>query len=201
MPETKTEDGYESQFGVNHLGHWSLTALLIDNLKAAEAARVVTVTSTAHHLIWNVNFDDPHMHKKYSAWNAYSQSKLANYYFALGLHNLFSSSGEKMKSLLAHPGLSHTNLQVKTYEMGAGGWAGGFFKNLAAKTGMSPEDGALPQIRAALDPKAESGDFYAPRFVNTGSPVKRPILRINNRRNIEKLWKLSERETGIAIQA
>lgn len=201
MPETLTEDGYESQFGVNHLGHWSLTALLMDSLRAADAARVVTVTSTAHHLIWNVNFDDPHMRRKYSAWNAYSQSKLANYYFALGLHNLFSSSGEKMKSLLAHPGLSHTNLQVKTYEMGAGGWAGGFFKNLAAKTGMSPEDGALPQIRAALDPKAKSGEFYAPRFVNTGSPVKRPILRTNNRRNIKKLWELSAQETGIAIQA
>lgn len=201
MPETKTEDGYESQFGVNHLGHWSLTALLMDNLNAAEAARVVTVTSTAHHLIWNVNFDDPHMHKKYSAWNAYSQSKLANYYFALGLHKVFSASGGKMKSMLAHPGLSHTNLQVNTYDMGAAGWAGGFFKNLAAKTGMSPEDGALPQIRAALDPKAKSGEFYAPRFVNTGSPVKRPILRTNNRRNIEKLWELSERETGIAFQA
>lgn len=201
MPETLTEDGYESQFGVNHLGHWSLTALLMDSLRAADAARVVTVTSTAHHLIWNVNFDDPHMRRKYSAWNAYSQSKLANYYFALGLHNLFSSSGEKIKSLLAHPGLSHTNLQVKTYEMGAGGWAGGFFKNLAAKTGMSPEDGALPQIRAALDPKAKSGEFYAPRFVNTGSPVKRPILRTNNRRNIKKLWELSAQETGIAIQA
>lgn len=199
MPETKTEDGYESQFGVNHLGHWSLTALLIDNLKAAEAARVVTVTSTAHHLIWNINFNDPHMRKKYSAWNAYSQSKLANYYFALGLHKIFSVSGGKMKSLLAHPGLSHTNLQVKTFEMGAGGWAGGFFKNLAAKTGMSPEDGALPQIRAALDPKAKSGEFYAPRFINTGAPVKRPILRTNNRRNIEKLWKLSEQETGISL--
>ena len=200
MPETKTEDGFESQFGVNHLGHWSLTALLMDNLKAAEAARIVTVTSTAHHLIWNVNFDDPHMHKKYSAWNAYSQSKLANYFFALGLHNLFSSSGEKMKSLLAHPGLSHTNLQVKTYEMGAGGWAGGFFKNLAAKTGMSPADGALPQIRAALDPKAESGEFYAPRFVTNGSPVKRPILRTRNNANIRKLWELSEKETGIGIK-
>lgn len=200
MPETLTEDGYESQFGVNHLGHWSLTALLMDNLKAADAARVVTVTSTAHHLIWNVNFDDPHMRRKYSAWNAYSQSKLANYYFALGLHKMFSTRGEKMKSFLAHPGLSHTNLQVKTYEMGAGGWAGGFFKNLAAKTGMSPEDGALPQIRAALDPHAKSGEFYAPRFVTTGSPVKRPILRTKNRRNIEKLWELSERETGISLQ-
>lgn len=185
---------------INNAGIMAMPELM-DNLKAAEAARIVTVTSTAHHLIWNVNFDDPHMHKKYSAWNAYSQSKLANYYFALGLHNLFSSSGEKMKSLLAHPGLSHTNLQVKTYEMGAGGWAGGFFKSLAAKTGMSPADGALPQIRAALDPKAKSGEFYAPRFVNTGSPVKRPILRTNNRRNIKKLWELSAQETGITIQA
>jgi NAD(P)-dependent dehydrogenase (short-subunit alcohol dehydrogenase family) len=200
MPETRTEDGYESQFGVNHLGHWSLTALLMDNLKAAEAARIVTVTSTAHHLIWNINFNDPHMRKKYSAWNAYSQSKLANYYFALGLHKMFSARDGKMKSFLAHPGLSHTNLQVKTYEMGAGGWAGGFFKNLAAKTGMSPEDGALPQIRAALDPHAKSGEFYAPRFVTTGSPVKRPILRTNNQRNIAKLWELSEKETGISIQ-
>lgn len=200
MPEAKTEDGYESQFGVNHLGHWSLTALLMDSLKEAEAARIVTVTSTAHHMIWNINFDDPYMRKKYSAWNAYSQSKLANYYFALGLHKMFSPSGGKMKSFLAHPGLSHTNLQVKTYEMGAGGWAGGFFKNLAAKTGMSPEDGALPQIRAVLDPQAKSGAFYAPRFVMTGSPVKRPILRTNNRRNIEKLWGLSEQETGITLR-
>lgn len=200
MPEMNTEDGFESQFGVNHLGHWSLTALLVDNLKVAEAARVVTVTSTAHHLIWNVNFNDPHMRKKYSAWNAYSQSKLANYYFALGLHKMFFTSGGKMQSFLAHPGLSHTNLQVKTYEMGAGGWAGGFFKNLAAKTGMSPEDGALPQIRAALDPQAKSGEFYAPRFVTVGSPVKRPIMRTNNRSNIEKLWKLSEAETGVPLE-
>ena len=80
-------------------------------------------------------------------------------------------------------------------------WAAfGFFKNLAAKTGMSPEDGALPQIRAALDPHAKSGEFYAPRFVTTGSPVKRPILRTNNQRNIAKLWELSEKETGISIE-
>lgn len=199
MPESKTEDGYESQFGVNHLGHWSLTALLMQNLKAAEDSRVVTVTSTAHHMVWNINFDDPHLRKNYSPWKAYGQSKLANYLFALGLHELFSKSGTKMMSLLAHPGLSHTNLQVVTYEMGGAGWAGGFFKTLTAKTGMSPADGALPQIRAALDPNAKSGEFYAPRFVNTGSPVKRPFLRINNQRNIAKLWELSERQTGIAL--
>ena len=200
MPESITEDGYESQFGVNHLGHWSLTSQLMESLMAAESARVVTVTSTAHHLIWNIDFDDPHMREKYSAWNAYSQSKLANYFFALGLDAEFRKHGKKAMSLLAHPGLSHTNLQVNTFQMGAAGWAGGFFKNLAAKSGMPAKEGALPQIRAALDPSAKSGEFYAPRFVNTGSPVKRPILRTHNTKNIAKLWNLSEQETGISLR-
>jgi NAD(P)-dependent dehydrogenase (short-subunit alcohol dehydrogenase family) len=200
MPETRTEDGFESQFGVNHLGHWSLTGLLLDNLLASEQARVVTVTSTAHHLIWNINFDDPHMRKKYSPWNAYSQSKLANYFFALGLHSEFKNAGKRAMSLLAHPGLSHTNLQVETFNQGAVGWSGTFFKNLAARIGMKPDEGALPQIRAALDPKAKSGQFYGPRFGTNGAPVKHPILRTNNRRNIAKIWDLSEKETGISIK-
>ena len=200
MPEMKTEDGFESQFGVNHLGHWSLTGLLLNNLLAAEEARVVTVTSTAHHLVWNVNFDDPHMRKKYSPWKAYSQSKLANYFFALGLHNEFKNSGKQAMSLLAHPGLSHTNLQVETFDKGAAGWAGTASKYLAARVGMGPEQGAQPQIRAALDPKAQSGQFYGPRFGNNGAPVKHPILRTRNKANIRKLWALSERETGISIK-
>lgn len=200
MPEMKTEDGFESQFGVNHLGHWSLTGLLMDNLLAAEQARVVTVTSTAHHLVWNINFDDPHLRKKYSPWKAYSQSKLANYFFALGLHNEFKNSGKKAMSLLAHPGLSHTNLQVETFDRGAAGWAGTVSKYLAARVGMEPDEGARPQIRAALDPKAKSGQFYGPRFGNNGAPVKHPILRTRNRQNIEKLWELSERETGISLK-
>ena len=200
MPEMKTEDGFECQFGVNHLGHWSPTGLLLNNLLAAEEARVVTVTSTAHHLVWNVNFDDPHMRKKYSPWKAYSQSKLANYFFALGLHNEFKNSGKQAMSLLAHPGLSHTNLQVETFDKGAAGWAGTASKYLAARVGMGPEQGAQPQIRAALDPKAQSGQFYGPRFGNNGAPVKHPILRTRNKANIRKLWALSERETGISIK-
>jgi NAD(P)-dependent dehydrogenase (short-subunit alcohol dehydrogenase family) len=200
MPEMKTEDGFESQFGVNHLGHWSLTGLLIDNLLAAEQARVVTVTSTAHHLVWNINFDDPHLRKNYSPWKAYSQSKLANYFFALGLHNEFKNSGKKAMSFLAHPGLSHTNLQVETFDRGAAGWAGTVSKYLAAHVGMEPSEGARPQIRAALDPKAKSGQFYGPRYGNNGAPVKHPILRTRNKANIRKLWELSERETGISIK-
>ena len=200
MPEAKTEDGFESQFGVNHLGHWSLTGLLMDNLLAADQARIVTVTSTAHHLIWNINFNDPHMRRKYSPWNAYSQSKLANYFFALGLHSELKNAGKRAMSLLAHPGLSHTNLQVETFNQGAVGSSGKFFMNLAARIGMDPDDGALPQIRAALDPKAKSGYFYGPRFGTNGAPVTHPILRTNNRRNIAKLWELSEKETGISIK-
>ena len=200
MPEMKTEDGFESQFGVNHLGHWSLTGLLMDNLLAAEQARVVTVTSTAHHLVWNINFDDPHLRKKYTPWKAYAQSKLANYFFALGLDNEFKKSGKQAMSLLAHPGLSHTNLQVETFDRGAAGWAGTVSKYLAARVGMEPSEGALPQIRAALDPKAKGGQFYGPRYGNNGAPVKHPILRTQNKANILKLWELSERETGIAIK-
>jgi NAD(P)-dependent dehydrogenase (short-subunit alcohol dehydrogenase family) len=200
MPETKTEDGFESQFGVNHLGHWSLTGLLMDNLLAAEQARVVTVTSTAHHLVWNINFDDPHLRKKYTPWKAYAQSKLANYFFALGLHNEFKKSGKQAMSLLAHPGLSHTNLQVETFDRGAAGWAGTVSKYLAARVGMEPSEGARPQIRAALDPKAKGGQFYSPRYGNNGAPVKHPILRTRNKTNIRKLWELSEKETGISIK-
>lgn len=199
MPETKTEDGFESQFGVNHLGHWSLTGLLMDNLLGAEQARVVTVTSTAHHLVWNINFDDPHMRKNYSPWKAYGQSKLANYFFALGLHNEFKNAGKQAMSLLAHPGLSHTNLQVETVDKGGAGWAGAVSKFLAARVGMEPEEGARPQIRAVLDPKAKSGQFYCPRYGNNGAPVRHPIMRTRNRQNIEKLWELSEKETGISL--
>jgi NAD(P)-dependent dehydrogenase (short-subunit alcohol dehydrogenase family) len=200
MPEMKTEDGFESQFGVNHLGHWSLTGLLMDNLLAAEQARVVTVTSTAHHLVWNIDFDDPHLRNKYAPWKAYAQSKLANYFFALGLDNEFKKSGKQAMSLLAHPGLSHTNLQVETFDRGAAGWAGTVSKYLAARVGMEPSEGARPQIRAALDPKAKGGQFYSPRFGNNGAPVKHPILRTRNKTNIRKLWELSEKETGISIQ-
>ena len=200
MPEMKTEDGFESQFGVNHLGHWSLTGLLMDNLLAAEQARVVTVTSTAHHLVWNIDFDDPHLRNKYAPWKAYAQSKLANYFFALGLDNEFKNAGKKAMSLLAHPGLSHTNLQVETFDRGAAGWAGTVSKYLAARVGMEPSEGARPQIRAALDPEAKGGQFYSPRFGNNGAPVKHPILRTRNKTNIRKLWELSEKETGISIQ-
>jgi NAD(P)-dependent dehydrogenase (short-subunit alcohol dehydrogenase family) len=200
MPQRRTEDGFEMQLGVNHLGHWALTAHLLPALLRAEAARVVTVTSTAHHTGRRVDPDNPHLQGNYAPWKAYGQSKLANYHFALGLQREFEAHRVTAQSLMAHPGLSHTDLQVHAVDEGGAGRSGRFFRWLAARTGMAPDRGALPQLRAATDPSARGGQLYAPRFVNNGPPVRRPVLRrIGLQRAIDTLWTVSERETGIAV--
>jgi NAD(P)-dependent dehydrogenase (short-subunit alcohol dehydrogenase family) len=200
MPEGQTADGFETQFGVNHLGHWALTALLMPALLTAPKARVVTVTSTAHHFGPTVDPANPNLRGNYSPWKAYGQSKLANYHFALGLQREFDNAGVPAMSLLAHPGLSNTDLQVNTVGHGGVGFSGRFFMGLAARTGMTPAQGAMPQIRAATDPKAKGGEFYAPRFVNNGSPVRRRFMRPGADRAIANLWLVSTRETGIPME-
>jgi NAD(P)-dependent dehydrogenase (short-subunit alcohol dehydrogenase family) len=198
-PERTTVDGFEMQFGVNHLGHWALTALLMPALLAAPGARVVTVTSTAHHMGRAVDPDNPHLHGRYRPWRAYAQSKLANYHFGIGLQRQFTAAGVSAISVLAHPGLSNTDLQSRTVRDGGTGPSGAFFHALAARTGMRPAQGALPQIRAATEPRARGGDFYGPRFVNSGPPVRRRCLRPGSDAAIATLWSVSERETGIAM--
>jgi hypothetical protein len=104
-----------------------------------------------------------------------------------------------VQSLIAHPGLSHTDLQVVSAREEGGFWAR-FFQRAAARSGMSPARGALPQLRAATDPAAKGGEFYAPRYMNSGPPVRRPVLRrIGLTKAIDTLWEVSERETGIAL--
>jgi NAD(P)-dependent dehydrogenase (short-subunit alcohol dehydrogenase family) len=199
MPEGRTEDGYEMQFGVNHLGHWTLTALLMPAILAAPAPRVVTVTSTAHHFGRPLDPDNPHLRGNYEPWRAYGQSKLANYHFAIGLQRAFDLAGANAQSLLAHPGLSHSDLQVRTVAEGGGGPTAPFWAWMARNTGMDVAQGALPQIRAATDPKARGGEFYGPRFVNTGPAVRLPIVRPGADDAIRTLWAVSERETGVAL--
>jgi len=197
MPERRTNDGFEMQFGINHLGHWSLTSALMPLLVSAEQARVVTVTSTAHHFGRPVDPDDPHLTERYDPWRAYGQSKLANYHFALGLQREFETRGLPAQSLVAHPGLSHTNLQVHTHEQGGAGRSSGMWMRMAEKKGMTAARGALPQLRAATDPSARGGQMYAPRFISAGDPVRRPIFRrIGMAKAIAALWEVSERETG-----
>lgn len=196
MPEGRTSDGFETQLGINHLGHWVLTAELLPSLLAADGARVVSVTSTAHHLGRRIDPDNPNLEGNYEPWRAYFQSKLANYHFALGLQREFARRRLSTQSLMAHPGLSRTNLQVHTVEQGGGGRWGTVFEQRAAKSGMDPAAGALPQIRAATDPNARGGQMYAPRFIQTGPPVRRPIMRrIGLDAAIANLWVVSEQMT------
>ncbi len=199
MPERRTEDGFEMQLGVNHFGHWTFTAGLLPSLLAADSARVVTVTSTAHHTGRPVDPDNVNMDGNYSAWGAYGRAKLANYHFALGLQKEFESRGLAAQSLVAHPGLSHTNLQVHTASEGGAGRTAPFWVWMAAHTGMKADRGALPQLRAATDPKAKGGEFYGPRFVNRGPAVRLPVVRPGNDKAITTLWEVSERETGVAL--
>jgi NAD(P)-dependent dehydrogenase (short-subunit alcohol dehydrogenase family) len=198
--ERRTEDGFELQLGVNHLGHWALTALLMPALLAAPRARVVTVTSTAHHSGRPLDPDNPHLHGRYAPWRAYGQSKLANYHFGLGLDRELRRAGRAAQSLVAHPGLSHTDLQVRTVREGGGGRSGPFWRWAAAATGMTPAQGALPQLRAATDPAANGGELYGPRFVNNGPAVRLPVLRPGADAAIATLWAVSERETGIPMR-
>jgi NAD(P)-dependent dehydrogenase (short-subunit alcohol dehydrogenase family) len=200
IPEQKTVDGFEMQFGVDHLGHWSLTALLLPALVRSDGARVVTVTSGAHHMGRAVDVSNPHLHGKYRPWVAYGQAKLANFHFGLGLQHEFERAGVRTASLISHPGLSNTDLQTVSVQETGGGRSQRFFEVLAQRTGMSPATGALSQLRAATDPRAKGGEFYGPLYVNNGPPVRKPILRyFDMRSGIAKLWEVSVRETGIAL--
>ena len=199
IDEAETADGFEMQFGVDHLGHWALTGLLLDSLMAAPAARIVTVTSTAHHFGLGLDVENPHLRGKYRPWKAYFQAKLANFHFGLGLDRKLREVDSRASSLIAHPGLSNTDLQARSVD-GNGDATARFFHMLASKTGTKPPDGALPQLRAATDPEAKGGDFYGPLWVNNGPPVKKPVLRkLGLNRAVDRLWMVSERETGIAI--
>jgi NAD(P)-dependent dehydrogenase (short-subunit alcohol dehydrogenase family) len=201
LPEGRTEDGYETQLGVDHLGHWTLTALLLPSLLKAEAARVVTVSSMSRYQGRALDPKNPYHEGAYDPWRAYGDAKLANYHFAIGLQREFERHGARASSLAAHPGLSHTNLQVVTDEQGGAGPSGARWRVIAERRGMKPARGALSQLRAATDPRARGGQFYGPRFVSTGAAVRLPILRrIGLRSAIAALWAFSERETGVALE-
>ena len=200
IPRTLTDDGHEMQFGTNHLGHWTFTARLLPALRAAGGARIVTVTSTAHHVGRAIDPDDIEMEKGYGDWKAYGRSKLANWHFGLGLNDLLAAGEWPVESLVANPGLSDTDLQATSVENSDGKFLARMFHSMAAATGMSPARGALPQLRAAVDPNAKGGEFYGPRWMNTGNPVKLPVLRrIGMAGAIATLWAVSEELTGERI--
>jgi hypothetical protein len=125
---------------------------------------------------------------------------MANFHFGLGLQQQFARARARASSLIAHPGLTNTDLQARSVREGGAGSLGAFFEAFTARSGMTPFEGARPQLRAATDPGAKGGELYAPRFGSHGSAVRRPILRHwDLQKQIDVLWRVSERETGIAL--
>lgn len=200
IPQRRTEDGFEMQLGVNHLGHFALTGLLLPALLVSPAARVVSITSTGRHAGRAIDPDNPHLAGRYDPWRAYGQSKLANVHFALELDRRFRAARVTARSLVVHPGYVNTDLQARSVRETEGGWSQRFFRAWVIRVGMTPARGALSPLRAATDPRAVGGSLYTPRWVNWGPPVRRPLLgRSRSREAMTTLWKVSERETGITF--
>ncbi len=199
LPQSSTEDGYDTQLGVNVLGHWSLVSHLLPVIVATSGARIVTLSSTAQHLGRAIDPSDPHMRDGYDAWRMYGQTKLAMRHFAVGLQQRFDAAGVDVKALSAQPGLTNSDLQTTTQQHGGGGFIGAVSERWVKKLGMSTDFGALSQLRAATDPDAEGGGFYGPRWVATGPPVKRHLVRPGSDAAITTLWQVAKQETGLDI--
>ncbi|GIH01944.1 short-chain dehydrogenase [Rhizocola hellebori] len=194
-PRSLSPQGHESQFAANHLGHFALTGLLFPIIAKGEDPRVVTVSSGLHKR-GRIHFDDLTGERKYSPTGYYSQSKFANVLFGLELDRRLRAAGLPVRSLLAHPGYAATNLQ-STGPTGVLAFLMRFGNSLFAQ---SMEMGALPQLYAATDPAARSGEFYGPDGMGEqkGYPkVVQPVESAKDPQTAARLWKLSEEITGV----
>jgi NAD(P)-dependent dehydrogenase (short-subunit alcohol dehydrogenase family) len=193
VDRSKTEDGFETQFGVNHLGHFALTAGLAPLVLATPGSRIVTMASMGHRA-GRLQLDDVNFERRYDRWRPYFQSKLANLLFTAELHRRLTEAGADTAALAAHPGGTRTDL----------GHEGGGITNRLFSPGMplmqSPAMGALPMLRAATDPAAHSGQYYGPRFLVWGHPVaETPSRRARNAEDARRLWERSEEMTGLTF--
>ena len=194
-PRVLSPQGHESQFATNHLGHFALTGLLLDLLEAGSDPRVVTVTSLMHRR-GSIHFDDLSGERSYAPTAFYSQSKFANALFGLELHRRLVAAGSPVRSLLAHPGYSATNLQTSG-PTGLSRTLGNIGNRVLAQ---SADMGALPQLYAATAPDAEGGQLIGPGgFVEMrGHPkVVKPVATAEDPATAARLWTLSEELTGV----
>src|ERR1700733_512772 len=195
-PRRLTKDGFESQFGTNHLGHFALTGLMLPALLEAPAPRVVTVSSHLHRR-GTMRFDDLQGERKYDRWGAYGQSKLANLMFCFELQGLTIEGRSSLLSLAAHPGYASSNLQFaasdRFYEK-AIGWVGN--RVLAQSADM----GALPTLYAATVADLPGGTFVGPggRAQQRGYPiVVTAASKAYEEDDWRRLWEVSEQLTGV----
>jgi NAD(P)-dependent dehydrogenase (short-subunit alcohol dehydrogenase family) len=190
-PLGRTAQGFELQFGTNHLGHFALAGRLLPLVLRTPGARVVVVASAAQNF-GHIDFDDLNWERRpYRGWAAYCQSKLANMLFALELQRRLSTSGSEVRATAAHPGWTATDLQRTS----------GVARFLNPLFAMKPADGALPTLRAATDPAAAGASYWGPSGVleMSGPPVAARIsARAKDQAVAARLWEVSEKLTGVS---
>ncbi|WP_330283540.1 oxidoreductase [Streptomyces sp. NBC_00588] len=199
LPYGSTADGFETQFGVNHLGHFALTGLLLPALLATPGARVVTVSSEMHALS-NIDIDDLNSGRRYRRWIAYGRSKTANLLFTHELARRLAAHGADVLAAAAHPGYAATNLQGAAPRMEGRRLAGRVMALGNKLFAQSAETGALPILYAATAPNVRPDSFTGPSFMMwRGSPAPswRASWTLNDTMG-ERLWAASEQLTGVA---
>ncbi|OBJ00789.1 short-chain dehydrogenase [Mycobacterium sp. 1482292.6] len=195
-PKQVTQDGFELQFGTNHLGHFALTGLLLENLLGVRDSRVVTVSSLGHRLRAAIHFDDLQWEHRYDRIAAYGQSKLANLLFTYELQRRLAANPDaKTIAVAAHPGGSNTELARNLP---------GVFRPVKAVLGpllfQSPAMGALPTLRAAADPAVQGGQYFGPSgfLEQRGRPkLVESSAQSHDEELQRRLWAVSEELTGV----
>jgi len=199
-PKQTTADGFELQFGTNHLGHFALTGLLLKNLLDVDGSRVVVVSSIAHNMRAKIDFDDLQWERRsYDRMASYGQSKLANLMFAYDLQRRLAAAskatGAKTIAVAAHPGMAATELVRHVPGAGLAGvsWLWGKLLN-------SAEMGALPTLRAATDPDVRGGQYYGPDGFRELRGYPQLVTSSKQSQDVaiqERLWTVSEELTGV----
>ncbi len=198
LPKQNTVQGFEMQFGVNHLAHFALTGRLMERLLATPGSRVVSISSMGHRP-GSIHFDDLQSEPKYGPWTAYFQSKLANLLFTYELQRKLTAAGAKTIAVAAHPGGSNTNLGNEN--------PGGIVNTIAMKAKplvdmamQSAAMGALPTLRAATDPGVMGGEYYGPGgfMEQRGYPKRVQSSRRSHDVEVaQRLWRVSTELTGV----
>ncbi len=198
IPRQETPDGFEMQLGVNHLGHFALTGLLLDVITQTPQARIHNVSSSANYM-GTINFDDLMSEKEYSRWNAYGQSKLANIFFTFELQKRLTEAGYDTIANTSHPGLVIGNLQENSVEqsgtkMEALGYS--FSKLFLAQ---DIKMGVLPMLYGMTAEDAKGGVFYGPNTFNMrGYPAEKKVNKeAYDAAALERFWAVSEELTSI----
>lgn len=193
-PYRRTADGFELQFGVNHLGHFALTGLLLGRMLGTPGSRVVTVSSN-NHKKGRINFDDLQSERRYRRTAGYGQSKLANMMFTYELQRRLNAAGAPVIATAAHPGMCRTELGRNLAPVSQA-----FYVLVERPFAQSPAIGALSILRAATDPAAGGGAYYGPDGRGEERGYPRQVMSSEQARDVsaqQRLWRESERLTGV----